>query len=56
MQVRRLESLGAHETAGLSEVLMDCVAGGASVSFMLPMTRSKADGFWRSVSASMARG
>jgi len=35
---------------------MDCVAGGASVSFMLPMTRSKAEEFWHGVGASVTRG
>ena len=55
VRIRCLDSLGEHEIAGLSEVLMDCVAGGASVSFMLPMTRSKAEAFWRSVSVSVAR-
>jgi GNAT superfamily N-acetyltransferase len=37
-------------------VLIDCVEGGASVSFMLPITRAKAESFWRGVSASVARG
>jgi GNAT superfamily N-acetyltransferase len=40
----------------LSDVLIDCVEGGASVSFMLPMTRAKADAFWQRTSASLARG
>jgi hypothetical protein len=31
----------------LSEVLIDCVEGGASVSFMLPMSRKKAEGWQR---------
>jgi GNAT superfamily N-acetyltransferase len=35
---------------------MDCVEGGASVSFMHPMTLEKAAAFWRGVAASMARG
>jgi len=35
---------------------MDCVEGGASVSFMLPMSRAKAEVFWRGISASVARG
>ena len=34
---------------GLAEVLMDCVAGGASVSFMAPLDRGKAVGFWTGV-------
>jgi len=32
------------------------VEGGASVSFMLPMTRAKAEAFWRRTAASAARG
>ncbi len=35
---------------------MDCVAGGASVSFMWPMTRGKAESYWRSVAAGLAHG
>jgi GNAT superfamily N-acetyltransferase len=54
--VRSLTVLGQREIEGLSDVLMDCVEGGASVSFMFPMTRAKAEHFWRSVAASAARG
>ena len=35
----------------LSDVLIDCVDGGASVSFMYPMTREKAKRFWQGVAA-----
>ncbi len=56
IQVRVLERLGEREIAGLGDVLIDCVLGGASVSFMHPMTRAKADDFWRSMAASVARG
>ncbi len=56
MAVRSLTALGDPEIEGLSEVLIDCVEGGASVSFMLPMTRAKAESFWRDVAASAARG
>jgi GNAT superfamily N-acetyltransferase len=55
-RIRRLESIGERELQGLSDVLIDCVEGGASVSFMLPMSRAKAETFWRHTSASMARG
>ena len=41
-RVRALERIGARELRGLCDVLVDCVEGGASVSFMLPMTRAKA--------------
>jgi GNAT superfamily N-acetyltransferase len=54
--VRRLETITSHEFGGLCEVLIDCVEGGASVSFMHPMTVAKAAQFWREVAASMARG
>jgi GNAT superfamily N-acetyltransferase len=40
----------------LTEVLMDCVEGGASVGFMHPLTRSRALAFWRTVLDSAARG
>ena len=56
IQIRVLQTIGDREIQGLSDVLIDCVEGGASVSFMLPMTRAKAEAFWRSTSASVARG
>jgi GNAT superfamily N-acetyltransferase len=40
----------------LADILLDCVAGGASVSFMWPLSRDKALAFWRGVLQSMARG
>ena len=40
----------------LGDVLIDCVEGGASVSFMLPITRAKADAFWQNAAAEVARG
>jgi ribosomal protein S18 acetylase RimI-like enzyme len=39
----------------LAEVLHDCVEGGASVSFMLPLARETAMQFWRDVAASVSR-
>jgi ribosomal protein S18 acetylase RimI-like enzyme len=56
IRIRRLQTIGEREIQGLSDVLIDCVEGGASVSFMLPMTRAKADAFWRSAAAGVARG
>lgn len=38
----------------LADVLIDCVEGGASVSFMLPLTRERAVGFWRRVAEDVA--
>ncbi len=40
----------------LADVLLDCVEGGASVGFMLPLPRTKAVAFWENVLASAARG
>jgi GNAT superfamily N-acetyltransferase len=34
---------------GLADLLIDAVEGGASVSFMLPLSRNKALAFWRNV-------
>lgn len=54
--VRRL---GANEAAAsaeaLAEVLIDCVHGGASVSFMAPLPQDKALAFWRGVAEGVAR-
>jgi GNAT superfamily N-acetyltransferase len=47
--------LSATQLQGLCDVLIDCVEGGASVSFMLPMTRVKAMAFWQQVSAGLER-
>lgn len=54
--VRTLRSIGPGELSGLCDVLIDCVEGGASVTFMLPMTRVKAEAFWRGVAESLSRG
>ena len=56
VSIRRLDVIGDHELRGLSDVLIDCVEGGASVSFMWPMTREKAAHFWRQSQQSAERG
>jgi GNAT superfamily N-acetyltransferase len=40
----------------LAEVLVDCVEGGASVSFMSPFSRAEAFVFFRNVASSVASG
>jgi GNAT superfamily N-acetyltransferase len=55
----RIEEAHAADEAlidGLTSVLMDCVEGGASVSFMLPLAREHARGFWRDVAADAVAG
>ena len=48
-KIHRLYSVTPTQIDQLSNVLIDCVEGGASISFMLPMTREKAERFWRGV-------
>ena len=55
-RVRRLTAVTEAELAGLAEVLIDCVDGGASVSFMHPLTPARALGFWRGVAEGAEKG
>ncbi|MEM5339064.1 GNAT family N-acetyltransferase [Paraburkholderia azotifigens] len=56
----RVRRLAAQEAAqcidGLADVLIDCVAGGASVSFMWPLERTRAVAFWQTVASAVKRG
>jgi len=54
--IRRLRSVDDAQIEALAELLIDCIDGGASVSFMHPLARAKADGFWREVAAGVAAG
>ena len=54
--LRRLHVVSDDEIGALSTVLIDCVEGGASVSFMPPLTRERAEKFWRQVAADVASG
>jgi GNAT superfamily N-acetyltransferase len=55
--VRLLGADEARDRIGqLAGVLRDCVEGGASVSFMLPMARETALRFWQGVIDGVARG
>jgi ribosomal protein S18 acetylase RimI-like enzyme len=45
-----------HIRLALSELLVETVANGGSVSFMHPLAPEEADGFWRDSLASAARG
>ena len=53
---RRLEALSEDDLGALSEVLVDCVDGGASVSFMAPLSPARARAYWQSVATSVAAG
>ena len=55
-RIRALAAVSDAEVHALADLLIDCVEGGASVSFMLPITRERALAFWRKVADGVARG
>ena len=55
IQVRTLHAVSEREIQELSDLLIDCVEGGASVSFMLPIARATAAEFWRGVAADLVQ-
>ena len=54
--VRRLATVSEPELQALAELLIDCVDGGASVSFMQPLSIDRALAFWRGVADEAALG
>jgi ribosomal protein S18 acetylase RimI-like enzyme len=54
--IRRLHAVDALAVNGLVEVLTDCVEGGASVSFMRPLSREQATAFWQRVAQNVSQG
>jgi GNAT superfamily N-acetyltransferase len=54
--LRRLHALDEPQIGELADVLIDCVEGGASVGFMLPLSRGRAVAFWRRVAHGLAAG
>lgn len=54
--LRRLLSVDNAQVAGLVDVLIDCVEGGASVSFMHPLTHERTAVFWGAVVQAVAGG
>jgi len=53
---RCLRVLTEAQLEQLADVLVDCVEGGASVSFMAPLTQERALEFWREVAVGVAAG
>jgi GNAT superfamily N-acetyltransferase len=55
----RIRTISAEETversADLADILVDCVTGGASVSFMAPLSHEKAQAFWGRIAEGVAR-
>ena len=57
LTVRRVGAADADRCVdALADVLIDCVAGGASVNFMWPLPRERALAFWRTVADGVKRG
>jgi hypothetical protein len=54
--IQRLRSVDDDQIEGLAELLIDCVDGGASVSFMHPLAPAKAQAFWRRIAADVEAG
>jgi GNAT superfamily N-acetyltransferase len=57
ISIHRLPALdGAEQLSDLCEVLVDCVAGGASVNFMAGFSMARAEAFWRNVAQQLRSG
>ena len=54
--LRRLDAVAEPHIDALADVLIDCVEGGASVSFMSPLTRERAVAFWQRVAQGVHTG
>jgi GNAT superfamily N-acetyltransferase len=55
-EVQKVETLDGKMVSDLVDVLIDCVEGGASVSFMHPLSRERAQAFWRGVAEDVSAG
>jgi GNAT superfamily N-acetyltransferase len=57
VEIRRLNaSEGRQYVPALAEVLLDCVAGGASVSFMASLSKTEAEAFFEKAVEGVQRG
>jgi GNAT superfamily N-acetyltransferase len=54
--IQRLHSVDEVQIEALANVLIDCVEGGASVSFMAPLSPERAIAFWRRVAIGVTKG
>jgi len=57
VEIRQLSAAeGRQHVSALADVLLDCVEGGASVSFMASITRAEAESFFETVIGDVERG
>lgn len=54
--IRRLHSVNASQVVQIATLLLDCVHGGASVSFMQSLSRERAEEFWHQVARDVEIG
>lgn len=54
--IRRLPTLEPAHVAQLTDVLLDCVRGGASIGFVEPFTPEHARAFWQRIAPGVADG
>lgn len=54
--IRRLDTVDDAQVQALADLLVDCVANGASVGFMHPLEKATAIAFWRRVADGVASG
>ena len=54
--VRQLSVITDAQIVELAHLLIDCVEGGASVSFMAPLSIEKASAFWHRIARAAVRG
>lgn len=54
--IRQVDRLDDAQLDGLAEVLIDCIDGGASVSFMHPLSLPRAVAFWRRIAGDVESG
>jgi ribosomal protein S18 acetylase RimI-like enzyme len=56
LPIRRLSSLSPEQMSQLAELTIDCVERGASIGFMLPLTKERALDFWQRVAKTIDQG
>ena len=54
IQIRHLTTLDASHITALADLLIDCVDSGASVSFLHPLSQTRALAFWHKVAVGVA--
>ncbi|MGE0569824.1 MAG: GNAT family N-acetyltransferase [Dehalococcoidia bacterium] len=56
LEIVRLDGTSARAAVpGLAAILRDCVEGGASVSFLSPLSVARSEAFWEQVASSVGR-